>query len=73
MKIVLEFDGIEERTEALEAINASDYILALGRIKQDVRTRWKWSEYKHEETNEEVDAIYKGICDIIAELPGEVI
>jgi len=44
MKIVLEFDGFEERTEALEAQYASDYINALGRIKQDVRTRWKWSE-----------------------------
>ena len=73
MKIILEFDGFEERDEALEAINASDYIVALTSIKQDVRARWKWHEYKHEETSVEVDAIYKGICDIIAELPGEVI
>ena len=73
MKIILEFDGIEARTEAFEAQHASDYILALDRIEQDVRTRWKWGEYRHEETSEEVAAIYQGICDIIVELPGEVI
>ena len=73
MKIILEFDGFEERTEALEAQHASDYINALDRIKRDVRARCKWHEYKHEETSEEVDAIYKDIYDIIAELPGEVI
>ena len=73
MKIILEFDGIEERAEALEAQHASDYIVALTSIKRDVRARCKWHEYKHEETSEEVDAIYKDICDIIAELPGEVI
>ena len=69
MKIVLEFDGWEERTEALQAQHAVDYIVALDKIREEVRRRWKWMDYDHEETGAEVDSIYKFICDTIAELP----
>lgn len=70
MRITLEFDGYEERTEALQAQHAVDYLVALEEVKDELRRRWKYVEYETQEAREAIDDLYGWVCDLIGDLPG---
>lgn len=69
MKITIEFDGQEERHEMIAAIHATDYLVALDSIEQELRKRRKYVEYEHEETRVVLDEIWDCLWEITEGLP----
>ena len=75
-KVILEFDAYEDQDAYELAINASKLASALGDIKNDVRSLWKYdipdSVYAgdregYSKENAVVDYIYELICERIKE------
>lgn len=65
-KVTIEFD---EEYEAIRALSAGDYAVALDQIQMYVRNIWKHGNIS-EETYKVVDEIYSEICSSIQSLPG---
>lgn len=67
MKAVLEFNLPEDNDDFKLATRASKLFCIIWDLKNEVRKRWKYSEYKHDETSKEIEELYTAICDIIGD------
>ena len=67
MKAILEFDLPDDEYGFDVANNGWLYRAALVNIKNELRSKVKWGEFKHSETYEELDKLYEFVCDQLIE------
>jgi len=67
MKVTLEFDGYDERSELLTAVHAVDYAVACEEIRNHIRGYWKHG-HNFKDVDEALDEIYQFVCEAIPQI-----
>ena len=66
MKITLEFDDSDARSDAIDALCALDYKMIIWDFENELRAKWKYGEYG-DETHEVLDELWDRWHEIKAE------
>ena len=69
MKITIEYDGVEERDEATDAINIYAWRQFVWAFESELHKRWKWGEWEHDEAHELIEELWDVWHELKVDLP----